>query len=341
MPASTVGNAVADYRNGSLGKAKATGAELKAAREAARERYAAIADAIKREAGIKKHYRHKVIGGLAWTGTGKILAPEGITRRQLYVLAHECGHIVLHSTPASLAKPGHVKEHEAETYAHRAFKRYDLEVPEKSARWARLYVGQWIAKDADAGIAICAQAADFALGKRSPYEALPSVDGLPSHDFSKSLDRFVAKGSRLVAAQESEAMANEIGRIPNPQSRLSELPNACGTCLYFEQYSGGISHQAYHDCKAHGTKAVIARTSHSLCNHGVDWRPHADQVRELQKALGLSKPGFWSRVGSVLIERFSSRNRGAANQSDQNNSTQIQKPRSVVQIEDQSKRHKR
>jgi hypothetical protein len=31
--------------------------------------------------------------------TSHILAPAGTTRRQLYILAHECGHIALHSAP--------------------------------------------------------------------------------------------------------------------------------------------------------------------------------------------------------------------------------------------------
>jgi hypothetical protein len=30
-----------------------------------------------------------------------------------------------------------------------------LEVPEKSAQWARTYVGQWIMKDRAAGISVC------------------------------------------------------------------------------------------------------------------------------------------------------------------------------------------
>lgn len=111
--------------------------ELQAGRIAARERYEVIALALKQEAGVRRHFEHKSISGIAWTDSRKILAPKGITRRQLYVLAHECGHVVLHSSVLGAAKPGHVKEHEAETYAHRAFARYGLEVPEKSARLDR------------------------------------------------------------------------------------------------------------------------------------------------------------------------------------------------------------
>src|SRR5262249_61795115 len=87
-------------------------ADLQAGRRVARERFQLIAAALKREAGIRQHYTHKSISGLAWIGARKILAPDGITRRQLYVLAHECGHIVLHSSPSTCGKPGHVKEHE-------------------------------------------------------------------------------------------------------------------------------------------------------------------------------------------------------------------------------------
>jgi hypothetical protein len=69
-----------------------------------------------------------------------------------------------------MVEPGHMKEHEAETYAHRAFKRYSLEVPEKSAQWARIYVGQWIMKDRAAGISVCPMAEEFASWRRDPDE---------------------------------------------------------------------------------------------------------------------------------------------------------------------------
>ena len=181
---------------------KLTGAELQAARAAARERYAAIAEALKLEAGVTRHYEHKEISGLAFTSEGKILAPAGVTRRQLYVLAHECGHMVLHSAPHTRTKPSHVKEHEAETYAHRAFARYGIEVPDASARWARAYVGQWIMKDRAAGVPICRLAEAFAAGERCPLEPLASVDGSPQRDFSRQIERFIARGTRTVARLE-------------------------------------------------------------------------------------------------------------------------------------------
>lgn len=50
-------------------------ADLQEARPAAKERYQLIAEALKREAGVRRHYTHKSISGFAWIGSGKILAP--------------------------------------------------------------------------------------------------------------------------------------------------------------------------------------------------------------------------------------------------------------------------
>ncbi len=153
-----------------------SGAHLQPKRQKARDRYLAIAGRLKAATGITAHMEHKKISGLAWLGTGRILAPPGITRRQLYVLAHECGHIVLHSKGAKWKKPNHVVEHEAEVFAHRALRRYGLEVPEKSTMWARGYVAQCIRADRAKGIPICWMAEAFVDGTRSAYARLPSVE---------------------------------------------------------------------------------------------------------------------------------------------------------------------
>lgn len=256
-------------------------AHLQEARRAAKERYQFIAEALKREAGVRRHYTHKSISGLAWIGSGKILAPDGITRRQLYVLAHECGHIVLHSSAETWNKPGHIKEHEAETYAHRSFERYGLEVPEKSAQWARAYVGQWIMKDRAAGISVCPMAEAFASGRRAPDEPLPSVDGHPKHDFSKMIAQHTAKSLRVAARQD----AVDLQPIPE-QAPLAPRgpPNACGTCIYLR---GKASTYPYdYQCTAYLKDINVARYHARLCNDGAGWRP-----RPL---------GFWSR----LLNRF-------------------------------------
>jgi hypothetical protein len=87
--------------------------------------------------------------GRASLTTGAIFAPAG------YVLAHECGHIALHSARKSRRKPRHVEEHEAESYAHRALAAHGLEVPEVSTYGARAYVGQCIEEDRARGVLIC------------------------------------------------------------------------------------------------------------------------------------------------------------------------------------------
>ncbi|MFZ0853583.1 MAG: hypothetical protein WAO08_30855, partial [Hyphomicrobiaceae bacterium] len=45
-------------------------AVLQEARRAAKERYQLIAKALKREAGVRRHYTHKSISGLAWIDSG-------------------------------------------------------------------------------------------------------------------------------------------------------------------------------------------------------------------------------------------------------------------------------
>jgi hypothetical protein len=58
---------------------------------------------------------HRVIRnglhGWSLSEHGIIHAPKGRTRKQLYILAHECGHVALNH---NRSKPRHVEEHEAE-----------------------------------------------------------------------------------------------------------------------------------------------------------------------------------------------------------------------------------
>src|SRR5262245_56256539 len=255
--------------------------DLQEARRAAKERYRLIAEALKREAGVRRHYTHKSMSGLAWIGSGKILAPHGITRRQLYVLAHECGHLVLHSSAATRNKPGHIKEHEAETYAHRAFDRYGLEVPEKSAQWARAYVGQWITKDRAAGISVCPMAEAFASGRRAPDEPLPAVDGNPKHDFSKMIAQHTARSLRVAARQDAIDLQPVPGQVPlAPRGP----PNACGTCIYLR--GKAYTHPYDYQCAAYLKDISFARYHAQLCNDGAGWRPRPT--------------GFWSRLLNLI-----------------------------------------
>jgi hypothetical protein len=72
-----------------------TGEELQRRRRQAEAKFLQIAAALKVEAGISRHDVCKKLRGRAWCDSGVILAPEGRTRRQLYVLAHECAHVAL------------------------------------------------------------------------------------------------------------------------------------------------------------------------------------------------------------------------------------------------------
>ena len=74
-----------------------TSRALTAAREAAAEQFLAIADAIKAEAGIRVHSVCDTLSSRCWAGMRVIEAPEGRTRRQVYILARACARVVLHS----------------------------------------------------------------------------------------------------------------------------------------------------------------------------------------------------------------------------------------------------
>ena len=62
------------------------------------------------------------IRGLAYLRTGRIKSPEGRKILQLSTVAHECGHIFLHNSEPGYSLPSHVKEMEAESYAHQYFR---------------------------------------------------------------------------------------------------------------------------------------------------------------------------------------------------------------------------
>src|SRR5262249_2132373 len=131
---------------------------------------------MKNEAGVTAHTVNKEnLAGLAYIGTGGIYSPEGRKIVQLYTLAHECGHIFLHNSGAGYTLPGHVKEFEAESYAHQAFREHGMTLPCKLSKWRRTYVAPGIEKDRAANIPIDPRAMAYATGRRSPYESLRMV----------------------------------------------------------------------------------------------------------------------------------------------------------------------
>lgn len=120
----------------SIQKAR-SGAELQAARREATDRFLAVAEALKRESGVMEHKIRKNLSGVAFRG-GKIEAPEGRTRKQLYILAHECAHVALRHVGSR--QPKHSKELEAEQWAHAALRRHGIPVPRAMTDRARRYV---------------------------------------------------------------------------------------------------------------------------------------------------------------------------------------------------------
>jgi hypothetical protein len=144
-------------------------ARLQAARRAATARYLAIASALKAEAGVKGHVVRSSLCGVANLSNGWIAAPEGRTRKQLYVLAHECAHVVMHAYGRHRGKPAHVREFEAEMWAHLALHRHGVAVPRSMTASARTYVGRKIAQARKSGAHnICPVADAFARGMPLP-----------------------------------------------------------------------------------------------------------------------------------------------------------------------------
>ncbi|MCB1512718.1 MAG: hypothetical protein KDJ36_17620 [Hyphomicrobiaceae bacterium] len=158
------------------------GDEIRARIEANRRKRLAIAESMKAEAGVVEHnvWEHE-FAGLAELENGRIHSPEGRNMRQLYIVAHECGHIFLHTSEPGIRLPTHVMELEAETYAHHAFRQHGMRVPRDVTEFARDYVASWIARDREAGCAIDQRALDFAMGVRSPFEPLRMVPSAWQH----------------------------------------------------------------------------------------------------------------------------------------------------------------
>lgn len=136
----------------------------------------AIAEAMKQEAGVREHHvwKHE-LQGLAYSSIGRIHSPEGRNMRQLYIVAHECGHVFLHGSGEGLHLPTHVMEMEAESYAHQAFRAHGMEMPRELTEAGRRYVAEWIGKDRRQRLAIDPRAIAYAKGKRCPYEPLRRV----------------------------------------------------------------------------------------------------------------------------------------------------------------------
>jgi hypothetical protein len=81
----------------------------------------------------------------------------------------------LHNSGHGYALPTHVKEFEAESYAHQAFREHGMALPRRLSTLGREYVASWIDKDRAANIPIDPRAIAYAAGRLSPYEPLRMV----------------------------------------------------------------------------------------------------------------------------------------------------------------------
>jgi hypothetical protein len=93
------------------------------------KRYREIAELIKREAKIRKHRR--ILKGDPYRGRPyegrRIWGPVGDDIYQLYVLAHECGHIASRHNYRNVSQAQ--EEYEAGAYALKALRRHGVKIP--------------------------------------------------------------------------------------------------------------------------------------------------------------------------------------------------------------------
>jgi hypothetical protein len=118
-----------------------TGAELQAARKAAAERFHAIAMQYVPEGYTIKH--RKSLSGRHYGKSKRIEAPRPVTRRSLYIFLHECAHAHLHSGIGRRPK-AHVREMEAEKWAHEKMREHGIAVPRDMTTRAKQYVARKI-----------------------------------------------------------------------------------------------------------------------------------------------------------------------------------------------------
>ena len=103
----------------------------------ASKRYLAIAAKLKAQAGVTKHRVRTTLAGYA-SHDGTISAPKGRSRRELYIVAHECAHLALNHF--SKKKPRYLEEFEAERWAHAALRRHGVPVSAFLTEMARQHV---------------------------------------------------------------------------------------------------------------------------------------------------------------------------------------------------------
>src|SRR5262249_49089806 len=84
------------------------------------------------------------LSGRAHHSSGLMEAPIPKTRKALYLFLHECAHFALHHRGRN--KPIHVREHEAEQWAHQKMREAGIPVPRTMTARAKKYVAMKIGR---------------------------------------------------------------------------------------------------------------------------------------------------------------------------------------------------
>jgi hypothetical protein len=86
----------------------------------------------------------KSLSGRCHHDEKRLAAPRPVTRKSLYIFLHECAHSHLHDHAVGRRKPSHVKEHEAERWAHARMREHGIAVPRAMTQRAKAYVARKI-----------------------------------------------------------------------------------------------------------------------------------------------------------------------------------------------------
>ena len=86
---------------------------------------------------VKKITYGKSLSGKAWCKEKRLRIPPPTTRKRMYVIAHELGHLALHT---KTSKRQFIQEFEAEQYAHTLMRRFNIKVPRAMTKRAKDYV---------------------------------------------------------------------------------------------------------------------------------------------------------------------------------------------------------
>jgi hypothetical protein len=88
----------------------------------------------------------KNLSGRCYHEEKRLAAPRPVTRNALYIFLHECAHAHLHDDAGGRRKPSHVKEHEAEQWAHERMREHGIAVPRRMTARAKAYVARKIGR---------------------------------------------------------------------------------------------------------------------------------------------------------------------------------------------------